>query len=462
MVGFPSGENVQPPTPTGWTNPNAGVPYGGGGSLNFVPPATAPCATKYLIGSSGVSGTSLQSALNNYCSAGHPAINITPNANFVTFQCTGYVMQSQNLTYTATPPTGYGSCNGSGVATLSDPSSVPYPSDGVPSYFRSSPTHPANGACTGVYSGIDYCPDTRDPDNISAAPLPVNTPPAGQSPTPFSITGQDGFGNPVNIGYTPTGDGGGDLTPTVQTTNPLTGKPQTQSGTSHINRDGVVTSAIQQPVQTDTTLPTALAQQAAGGSNSNTNPVISTVGLAQDSTLQQTNNDLLVLGSGVAGVRAAVDAGATQDHNDLGFLAGLIATTNNWLQNISQVLSPTNSFNATAPSVQGLTGGLSAGYAAGVAVLCSDTGGDCTRNPSCSTGLCNSSERLQQLSSAFVQSSTFSNGVCPTVSIDLSSMRMGVHTLNYQCIFLESLRSTLVYVGAFMAALSFVFIVMDA
>jgi len=112
-----------------------------------------------------------------------------------------------------------------------------------------------------------------------------------------------------------------------------------------------------------------------------------------------------------------------------------------------------------AASPGGLNGGFTDGYAKGVSLLCS---GNCAQGPTCATGQCSSSERLNQLKNSLIPSGAFSSGSCPTAVIDLSVMNLGSHVFDSHCQLLELTRSLIATVMQFVAALTFIFIVLEA
>lgn len=396
LIGVSPGLNTNPPCPSGWTCSGTGITW------TPSPPASAPCSTSPFVNSAGVSAPTINALLalmgapvigtcivsGSYCTG----VTVAGNYSFVSgnqfgayqVTATGKIAASislSNSTFTggtSVSPTGYGTCSG-GVAPVSNPSAVPYPSDSIPSFIR-------NGV------GNGYITDSRDPDLLNNG-LPIPAPPSGQLPTPFNFTGQDSFGNPENITLQPTGDGGADLSATVQTKNPTTGQNQTQTGTSHISSSGVVTSNNVQPIQANNTLSTAIAENTNGGSGTTASPTVSTAGLAQDSSVQ----------AGTAATNAASTA-------------------------ITGALQSSATFSNPG-TLSGVSSGLADGNTFAQNAVCG--GHSCSTLTSCSTGLCSSSENYNTLKTALtIPSFALPGAACTGFTFDFSGWNLGVVTMN--------------------------------
>jgi hypothetical protein len=123
-------------------------------------------------------------------------------------------------------------------------------------------------------------------------------------------------------------------------------------------------------------------------------------------------------------------------------------------------LTKPSSKTFTNEKTTGLEGGITAGYDRAKNLLC--TNGDCTTGPTCSAGQCSSSERLQTLKDKLMVSGFASAGDCPTATIDLTMMGLGSHELDAHCLLLEQARPTIQIIADFIAAISFVFIILGA
>lgn len=116
-------------------------------------------------------------------------------------------------------------------------------------------------------------------------------------------------------------------------------------------------------------------------------------------------------------------------------------------------------FAAAEPGT--LEAGIADGYDLGAGYFCG--GQNCDVAPSCETGLCNSSERLDQIKQGLFPGALYAAGQCPAeISIDLSDYGLGNHQTDVICTFLEQNRGFIQGLMTFFSILAFVLIVLEA
>lgn len=102
--------------------------------------------------------------------------------------------------------------------------------------------------------------------------------------------------------------------------------------------------------------------------------------------------------------------------------------------------------------------GKSDGKTAISSVLCK---GDCGASPSCTSGTCSPSERIDRLKSLYSLSASAS-GECPSIEMDLSGVGLGNHSVSGHCSLMESVRSSVSVIMTIVMAIGFIFILMSA
>jgi len=102
--------------------------------------------------------------------------------------------------------------------------------------------------------------------------------------------------------------------------------------------------------------------------------------------------------------------------------------------------------------------GKSDGKTAISSVLCK---GDCGASPSCTSGTCSPSERIDRLKSLYSLSASAS-GECPPIEMDLSGVGLGNHSVSGHCSLMESVRSSVFVIMTIVMAIGFIFILMSA
>ncbi|WP_157198079.1 hypothetical protein [Methylomonas sp. DH-1] len=103
------------------------------------------------------------------------------------------------------------------------------------------------------------------------------------------------------------------------------------------------------------------------------------------------------------------------------------------------------------------------GYADGLAFindkLCN---GDCDASPTCSTGTCSVSERIDDLQETYGVNPTAS-GDCPAISFDFGQfMELGLVESTYHCDLLESMRTSLAAIMSLVIAITCISIILSA
>jgi len=102
--------------------------------------------------------------------------------------------------------------------------------------------------------------------------------------------------------------------------------------------------------------------------------------------------------------------------------------------------------------------GKSDGKTAISSVLCK---GDCGASPSCISGTCSPSERIDRLKGLYSLSASAS-GECPPIEMDLSGVGLGNHSVSGHCSLMESVRSSVSVIMTIVMTIGFIFILMSA
>ncbi|MGZ8173407.1 MULTISPECIES: hypothetical protein [Methylobacter] len=102
--------------------------------------------------------------------------------------------------------------------------------------------------------------------------------------------------------------------------------------------------------------------------------------------------------------------------------------------------------------------GKSDGKTAISSVLCN---GNCASSPSCTSGTCSPSERIDRLKGLYSLNASAS-GECPPIEMDLSGVGLGSHSVSGHCSLMESVRSSVSVIMTIVMAIGFIFILMSA
>lgn len=102
--------------------------------------------------------------------------------------------------------------------------------------------------------------------------------------------------------------------------------------------------------------------------------------------------------------------------------------------------------------------GKSDGKTAISSVLCN---GNCGLSPSCTSGTCSPSERIDRLKGLY-SLNVSASGECPPIEMDLSGVGLGSHSVSGHCLLMESVRSSVTVIMTIVMAIGFIFILMSA